>query len=198
MSARRQVLALITLRWTLVRSRAVQFGLLYALAMVPVLGALAILSRSGIEPAALTASIQAAPAAFLGFGVLAVVAPLTANGSELVPSDQLVAYPVRPATLFLSSLVLAPLNLVWIVQLLVLTAETGFLTLHTPHLGQGGITSLLFVAACTCTGQALAWIVIGMRRNRRGRVAVLVALAFTAVASVVVIRTGHGEDVVQS
>jgi hypothetical protein len=79
-----------------------------------------------------------------------------------------------------------------------LTAETGFLTLHTPHLGQGGITSLLFVAACTCTGQALAWVVIGMRRNRRGRVAVHVGLAATAVAAVVVIRTGHGEDVVQS
>jgi hypothetical protein len=197
-SARRQVLALIRLRWTLVRSRPIQVGLVAVLASVPLLGVLVLLSRSGIEPAALTASLQAAPAAFLGFGVLAVVAPLTSSSSELVPSDQLVAFPVRPATLFLSSLVLAPLNLVWIVQLLVLTAETGFLTLHTPYLGQGGITSLLFVAACTCTGQAIAWLVIGLRRSRRGRLTMRTALALTAIAGVAVIRTGHGDDVVQS
>jgi hypothetical protein len=40
-----------------------------------------------------------------------------------------VAYPVRPATLFLCGHVLAPANLVWAVQLVSLRAFTAYLTL---------------------------------------------------------------------
>jgi hypothetical protein len=196
MRARTQVLALVRLRWTLVRSRAVRFGLLSAVAGIPLLGALVLAGRSGAEPAALVAVLEAAPAAFLGFGALAVIAPLTAGGSELVPSDQLVAYPVRPGTLFLSSLVLAPVNLVWIVQLLVLTAETGFLTLRHGSLGLGLLTSFLYVVACTAVGQAVAWTLIGLRRSSGGRIGIRCALGVLGVLAVVVVRTGHSGDVV--
>lgn len=191
MNAGRQLWALVRLRWTLVRSPLVRLGLLGAMAVAPVLGALVLLNRDAVEQPSLVAAVHAAPAAFLGFGVLAVLAPLTASGSELVPSDQLVAYPVRPGTLFLSSLVLAPVNLVWVVQLLVLTAETGFLTLGQPYLAQGAVTTTLFVLACTGVGQALSWWLSGLRRVRRGRVLLRVAVVALAVAGVAVVRTGH-------
>lgn len=197
MTARAQVWALVRLRWTLVRSPWVRVGLLVAAALVPYLGFVSILSRGSVESAALVAAVNAAPAAFLGFGVLAVVAPLTAGGSELFPTEQLVAYPIRPATHFLSSLVLAPVNLVWIVQLLVLTAETGFLTLDQPYLGQGALTSLLLVLACTSIGQAMAWVVAGLRRSRNGRVLLRTTLGIVAASALVVIRTGHSHDVVE-
>ncbi|MCU1624771.1 MAG: hypothetical protein JWL79_3616 [Frankiales bacterium] len=196
MNARSQVWALVRLRWTLVRSPYVRIGLLTSAALVPYLGFLALLTRSQIDKDALAAAVGAAPAALLGFGVLAVVAPLTGGVSELVPSDQLVAYPVRPATQFVSSLILAPINLVWFVQILVLTAETGYLTLGSPHLAWAGLTSLLFVLACTCAGQALAWAVTGLCHNRRGRLAMRSTAVVVALAAVLVVRTGHGGDVV--
>lgn len=195
MTARAQVWALVRLRWTLVRSPWIRVGLLTAAALVPYVGFVSILSRNSIEPAALVAAVNAAPAAFLGFGVLAVVAPLTAGGSELFPTDQLVAYPIRPATHFLSSLVLAPVNLVWIVQLLVLTAETGFLTVDQPYLGQGALTSLLLVLACTSLGQAMAWLVAGLRRSRGGRVLLRATFGVFAVSVVGVMRTGRSHEV---
>ena len=66
-------------------------------------------SGDALDAAALGTAVELAPAAFLGFGALALIAPLTAGGgNEVVPPDQLVAYPVRPATQFLGGLVLAP------------------------------------------------------------------------------------------
>ncbi|MGB8649196.1 MAG: hypothetical protein WCD35_00905 [Mycobacteriales bacterium] len=199
MSAWHQVRALVALRWRLVRSRAIRLGLLLLLALVPLLGWLMVVARTGVDPAALVAALHTTPAAFLGFGALAVIAPLTAGGgNELVPSDQLVAYPIRPATLFLSSLVLAPVNLVWVIQLLVLTAETGFLTLGTPSLARGAVTTVLYVVACTGLGQAVAWTTVGLRRTQRGRHLLRAALAVLAVTVLTVVRTGHGNDVVRS
>ena len=122
MTAAGQVRALVALRWRMVRRTSTRVGLLALAAAVPLLAWLMLVARNGAEEAALVAAIDAAPAAFLGFGALAVVAPLSASsGSELVPSSQLVAYPIRPATHFLSSLVLAPVNLVWVVQLFVIS-----------------------------------------------------------------------------
>jgi hypothetical protein len=192
-----QVRALVGLRWRLVRSVSARIGLLALLALVPLLAWAMIAARTGVEPAALVAAVEAAPAALLGFGALAVIAPLTAsNGSELVPSSQLVAYPIKPATLFLSSLVLAPVNLVWIVQLLVLIAETGFLTLGTPSLTRGLITTGTYVLACTLVGQALAWLTTGLRASARGRLAIRVVTGVLVVAGLVIARLGRADDLV--
>lgn len=199
MSAWAQVRALVSLRWRLVRSPAVRIGLLSLLGSVPLLALLLLSVRNGVDPDALVASIHAAPAAFLGFGALAVVAPLTSSAAtELFPSGQLVAYPLRPSTQFLSSLVLAPLNLVWIVQLLVLTAETGFLSVGQPHLGRALLTAGCFVVAATGVGQALAWTATGLRCTARGRLVLRGTLAGFVIAGITVVRTGHGNDVVDS
>ncbi|MFN2540414.1 MAG: hypothetical protein ABR549_19970 [Mycobacteriales bacterium] len=199
MTAWSQVRALVALRWSLVRSTAVRFGMLALLALVPLLALLVLSARNGVEPYALVAAVEAAPAAFLGFGALAVIAPLTSSAAtELFPNDQLVAYPLRPGTQFLSSLVLTPLNLVWVVQLLVLTAETGFLSVGKPYLGQALLTTGCFVVAATAVGQALAWAAVGLRCTARGRLALRTTLVLTAVAGVVIVRSGHGNDVVDS
>lgn len=197
MSPRRQLWALLALRWALVRSGAVRVGLVAAGLTVPLIGWLILASRTTIEPAALTAALDAAPAAFLGFGALAVIAPLTSSaGSELIPSSQLVAYPVRPATMFLSSLVLAPVNLVWIVQIWVLTAETGYLTVGHPSLALGALTSVAYVLACTCGGQTVAWVTVGLRRSRRGRLSLRLAFGMVVASVIALVRLGYGHGLV--
>ncbi len=198
MTAWRQVVALICLRWRLVRSLPVRLGLLAGLAVVPLLAWLIVAGSGGVESEAYTAAVTAAGAAYLGFGLLALIAPLTAGGgTELLPPDQLVAYPVRPSTQFLASLVLAPLNLVWVVQLLVLVTETALLTRGAAHPWLGGVTTAGYVIGCTATGQAIAWAAVGLRRTVVGRRLARGALVMVSVAFLVIIRTGHGRDVVR-
>jgi hypothetical protein len=192
-----QLRALVHLRWRLVRSRAARLGLLALLALVPLLAALLVLTGDQVEPAALAAAVHAAPAAFLGFGALAIIAPLTSStATELFPAESLVAYPVRPGTHFLSSLVLAPLNLVWVVQLLVVVAETAFLSVGRPFVGQALASALCFVVAVTAVGQAVAWAAAGLRSSRRGRWVLRTVIAVSAAAAAVIVRTGHGDNVI--
>jgi len=193
----RQLRALLRLRWQMVRSASIHATLLITPPLVLVLMYAAIASADGLKPEVFEAAISAAAPAFLGFGLLAVIAPLTAGGgSEVMPADQLVAYPVRPSTQFLASLTLAPLNLVWVLQLLVLTAEPAYLTRDGGSLARGGLTTAAFVIASTAGGQAIAWFVVGVRQSRRGRLAVRGTLAALLLGALVLARLGRADDLV--
>ena len=196
-SAFAQLRALLALRWQMVRTPGVRLSIV--LAGIMTLWLLSVVARSSaaLEPAALTAALALAPAAFLGFGVLAVAAPLSSGGgNELVPPDQLVGFPVRPTTQFLGGLALAPLNLVWVVQLLALTAETAYLTIGTSLL-RGALTTAAYVLCATALGQAVAWVVSGLRQTRGGRRTVGGLVLLLAVTAVVVVRAGRGRDLLE-
>ncbi|MCU1671974.1 MAG: hypothetical protein JWN77_87, partial [Frankiales bacterium] len=193
-----QLRALASLRWQMTRTPGVRTVLLLLPFVVVWLLYAVTASAPGLNGPALTAAVELAPAAFLGFGFLAIVAPLTAGGgNELVPSAQLVAYPVRPRTQFLGGLLLAPINLVWVVQLLVLAAETSYLTLDGGR-AAGALTTAAFVSCLTVLGQALAWAVVGLRQTRLGRRTVAAAGAALLVAAALAVRTGYGDDVLHA
>jgi hypothetical protein len=190
-----QLRALAFLRWQMVRSPGARFAIFLSPVLLVWLVQIVGTSAGSLTHPALVAALELAPASFLGFGVLAVIAPLTAGGgNEIVPSSQLVVFPVRPRTQFLGGLLLAPVNLVWVVQLLVLTAETSYLTLHGHQLA-GAATTTAFVVCVTVVGQALAWVVVGLRQTRAGRRLVGSLSAALLVAAVVVIRGGFGDQV---
>lgn len=198
MTAVLQVRALLALRWQMVRTPGVKLCAVVAVAALAWLTSLVLGSAPALEPAALQTAVQLAPEAFLGFGVLALVSPLMAGGgAEVVPPDQLVAYPVRPSTQFLGGLVLAPVNLVWVLQLLALSAMTAFLTVGG-RLLPGLLTSASYVVALTVVGQALAWTVVGLRQGRAGRWLVAAAGAGLLVTVVLVVRTGQGPAVLDA
>jgi hypothetical protein len=193
-----QLRALLALRWQMARAPGLRLGLLLAALFLGWLLSLAVGSAGQLDAPTLATAIELAPAAFLGFGVLAVIAPLTAGGgNEVVPPDQLVAYPVRPATQFFGGLMLAPLNLVWVVQLLVLAALTAYLTLGGSLL-RGGLTTIAYVAGLTVLGQALAWSVVGARQTRRGRRVVAAAGICLLVTAFIVVRAGRGRDLIDA
>ena len=178
-----QLAALLRLRWAMTRSRRVRVGLVGAAAFVAYLAVAAARSGSAIEQAKLETAIELAPAAFLGFAVLAIIAPLTAGGgNEVVPPSELVPYPIRPMTQFLGGLTLAPLNLVWVLQLVTLTAETAYVSRGGSGV-RAAVTATSFVLATTVLGQALAWWVAGLRQNRNGRRLVLASGAALLVAA---------------
>lgn len=187
-----QLRALAALRWQMMRGNSARLALCAAPLIVLWWAWLAVQTASSVTEPALVAATELAPAAFLGFAVLAVIAPLTAGGGiEMVPSSQLVAFPVRPRTMFLGGLLLAPANLVWVVQLLVLAAETSYLTIDG-NLLTGGLTAVSFVICLTVVGQAIAWAVVGLRQTLVGRrvVAGLIVGSLAAIAAIV--RGGYG------
>jgi hypothetical protein len=189
-----QLRALFALRWQMIRSTGIRATLVLILAFAVWLMILVAGGASVIEPAAFRTAVELAPQTFLGFAILAILAPLTAGGgTEIFPPDQVVAYPIRPRTQYLGALVLAPLNLVWVLQILGLIAETAFLT-RGGHVLAGAVTSVAYVAAITALGQSLAWLIVGMRQTQRGRRAIAATGGGLLLAAVVTIKTGVGGD----
>ena len=190
-----QLRALLTLRWQMTRAPGVRVGIVVGVLLLLWLLTLVLGSGDALDGPTLATAVELAPAAYLGFGALAVIAPLTAGGgNEVVPPDQLTPFPVRPTTQFFGGLVLAPLNLVWVVQLLALAALTAYLTIDGSLL-RGGVTTASYVIALTVFGQALAWAVVGARQTQRGRRVVGAAGIVMLLASVLVVRAGSGDTV---
>ncbi len=181
----------------MVRTPGVKLAMVMVLLLLVLLLQAVLRTGSTIDPDAVTTAVQLAPQAFLGFAVLAVVAPLSAGGgTQVIPADQLVAFPVRSQTHFLGGLVLAPANLVWVTQLLVLAALTSYLTLDGGTTA-GLVTAAAYVAFITVLGQALAWTTTGVTATRPGRQAALTALLCLIAVVVVVVRLGHGGAVLE-
>lgn len=110
-----QLRALAGLRWQMVRSRLVRVGLVVVLLVLAALVVVAVVGARTVPTGARFDTAVLGPTALLGFAVLATVAPLTAGGgNELYPAEQLAPHPVRSSTLFAASLLVAPLNLVWV------------------------------------------------------------------------------------
>ncbi|GAC1440568.1 MAG: hypothetical protein NVS3B26_10090 [Mycobacteriales bacterium] len=180
-----QLRALVAVRWQMTRSRRLRSTLLLLPVLLMLLLYVVVSVAGRLTGDQLVAAVAIAPAVFLGFVFLAVLAPLTlSGGNELVPFSQLIAYPVTSRTQYLAGLLLAPLNLVWVLQLLGLAGETACLARHG-HLASAAVTTGAFVVATTAAGQAVAWAVAGLRPSRRGRR----GLALTAGAGVLVVGT---------
>jgi hypothetical protein len=133
------------------------------------------------------------PTVYLAFALLAVMAPLAAGGGyELYPSEQLVAYPIRPRTTFLGTLMLAPVNLAWMLNVIALVVITAF---AAGPVGWGTVRSTASVAAyialATVLGHALAWFVVGVRQSSRGRASTWALAALVGLAVLALVRLGY-------
>lgn len=168
-----QTRTLISLRWHMVRSPGMRVTLAFLLIGMVALAAAG--HVAGVRAQALL-SIDLSVAfatLFIGFALLTVITPLTAGGGvEAFPRAQLVSYPVRATAQFLTSAVLAPLNLAWVAQALTLTMLTGYVAARTPHPALAQTVTWTYLLTTTLIGQALAWWLVGVRATRRGRVAV--------------------------
>jgi len=201
-----QVRPLLSLRWAMVRST----GARVALIAVMVLGALLVAScAAGFLLAQQIAAFDPQlaeerrlgvtlllPTAMLAFTIMSVVAPMAAGGAyELIPAEQLVAYPMRARTMVLLSAVLTPLNLAWFVQvlLLVFSASFGLVGPYAPWLPL--LLTGAFIGAVTVAGQAIAWLVVGVRKSSIGRAVVWIAAATVVGLAVWIVRTGGVTDV---
>lgn len=188
----RQLRLLVGLRWRMVRARRVRWGFAALAAIVPVLGLAAIAvglaapSRGAFDVTLL------APTAYVSVALLALLAPLVAGGgNELFPDDQLVAYPVTARTHYLTSMALTPLNLAWTTQLVGLLGVTAYIAPRRDLVVFALLTCLAYIALVTVAGQALAWVVVGVRQRPAGRRLTWALAGAGVAAAVVVVATGN-------
>ena len=162
---------------TVRRRRASAFGLVVVL----VLTALFALGPSGFDVASVgspaveraLASVQGnLGAAFAGFLLLAVSSAMgSGGGRELLARSEAAVHPISPVTEHLGALLLAPVNLAWLVQTWGLLAVTALVAPSGGLLG-AQVVVLAWVLAATALGQAAGWAVEGVRRTSHGVVVV--------------------------
>ncbi len=129
MTPLRQVCQLVGLRWSMT-SRTARVGTVLVLVVTLCLGPLLAVAAAGTtdrlpqDVRSQTTELLAGAYLLLLLG-LVTAAVAAAGGREIVPRHQLVAYPLAPATEHLGALLLAPLNLAWLLQVLGLSVLTG-------------------------------------------------------------------------
>ncbi|MCX6396917.1 MAG: hypothetical protein NTV23_10565 [Propionibacteriales bacterium] len=129
------------------------------------------------------------PSLYLGFAVLAALAAIgSGGGREVVPREQLVAFPVSAVTEHAGALLLAPLNIAWLLQTWALLGTTTYV-LGPRNLVLVVVPLLLWVAVATALGQVVGWAFEAIRRGpngtlvARGMVLVLSATIAALVAT---------------
>lgn len=191
-----QLAPLVGLRWRMVRARRARWGFVLLAATLPVLCGAAVVVGLLLPRDRLLDVTILAPTAYLSVALLALIAPLFAGGgNELFPAEQLTAFPVRARTYWAASLVLAPLNLAWSVQLVMLLGLTAYLAGPVPSLPLALFAALAFLALVTVAGQALGWGIVGVRQGTVGRRVIWVLGAGALAAAAIVTITGNVTDV---
>lgn len=127
------------------------------------------------------------PSAYLGvLGIAIVSAAAAGGGRELLQRDQAVAFPVSPTTDHLGSLLLAPLNIAWLLQTWAVLGATAY-AWGPERLGWVQLPIVLWVLIATAAAQVLAWSYECVRRLRHGRFATLaIVVAGVGLAGLIV------------
>ncbi|MET3962050.1 hypothetical protein ABIE44_001984 [Marmoricola sp. OAE513] len=119
------------------------------------------------------------PTLYLSFAVLAALAAIgSGGGREVVPRDQLVAFPVSAVTEHLGALLLAPLNIAWLLQAWTLLGTTSYV-LGPDNLLLSTLPVLVWIVVATAIGQLVGWTFEGIRRGVHG---IATARALVALA----------------
>lgn len=128
------------------------------------------------------------PSACLAFLVLAIItAVASAGGREVIPRDQAVAFPVSTTTDHLGALLMAPLNIAWIMQAWMLLGMTAY-ALGPERMWAYELPVMAWILTATALAQAVGWLAEGVRRGPHGIAifrTVVILLATGAVALVV-------------
>ncbi|WP_300644126.1 hypothetical protein [Nocardioides sp.] len=128
------------------------------------------------------------PTALAALVLVSVVAAVASGGGrELLARDPASIHPVSPTTDHLGALVLAPLNVAWLLQSWSLLGAAAYGTGWGWALLAMQVAMLLWLVLATALGQVVAWTLEGLRRLRFGEVALRVATV-ASVAAVLVLQ----------
>ncbi len=135
------------------------------------------------------------PSFYLGFLVLAVLAATTSGGGrELIAREQAVVFPVSSVTEHLGALLMAPLNIAWLMQAWTILGATAYV-LGPANLIASTVPVLLWIAAATALGQVVGWLYEGIRRGHHGLLVVRGIAVLVAVGVGALVVSGTVTDV---
>ncbi len=113
------------------------------------------------------------PSLLTGFLALTIVsATASGGGRELLARDPAAVFPISPTTDHLGALLLAPLNIAWLLQAWTLLGVTAYAVGPVGYLLQAQVIVVLWLVAATAVAQVVAWTIEGVRRVPHGIVAV--------------------------
>ncbi len=125
--------------------------------------------------------LPTALAAFLALGIVSAAA--SGGGRELITREVSAIFPISPTTDHLGALLLAPLNIAWLLQTWMLFGSTAYALGDQVGLACAQVVVLLWVATATATAQAVAWGLEAARRMPHGVLGVrALALALLGAA----------------
>ncbi|MBJ7357118.1 hypothetical protein [Nocardioides sp.] len=154
-------------------------GLTIAAAVVP-----SFIEGAGSQEDYALDAVLLLPTAMAGLMFLSVASAIASGGGrELLSREHGVAYPVSPTTDHLGALLLAPLNIAWLIQAWMLLGLTAY-GLDTDTLLAAQIGMVVWIAAATAMGQVVAWSVEAVRRTDHGIVAIRLVGATVALLAV--------------
>jgi hypothetical protein len=108
------------------------------------------------------------PSALAGILVLTMSSAIASGGGrELISRDQASPYPISPTTDHLGALLLAPLNIAWMIQAWVLLGSMAY-SFGPGRLFQAQVVVLLWLVFSTSLGQVIAWTMEAVRRGPLG------------------------------
>lgn len=130
------------------------------------------------------------PTGMAGILLISIVSAIASGGGrELVSREQGVAFPVSPTTDHLGALVLAPLNISWLIQAWVLLGTASYVV-GPSRVATAVPVVLLWMAVATALAQVIAWSVEAVRRRRHGVLVMRVVVVGLCVAALVVQLSG--------
>jgi hypothetical protein len=135
--------------------------------------------------------IPSAMAGILALNVASAIA--SGGGRELISRDQASPYPVSPTTDHLGALVLAPLNIAWMIQAWVLLGSMAY-SFAPGRLFQAQVVMVLWLVFATTLGQVVAWSMESIRRGVYGIGVTRGLLVCLGLAAGAVQLTGHTTD----
>ncbi len=131
------------------------------------------------------------PTAYAGFLLLtAISAVASGGGRELVARDHAVAFPISPAVDHLGALLMAPLNIAWLLQGWMLLGLTAYVVGPTA-LVFAHVVALLWLVFATALAQVVAWTMEAIRRGPHGVLWVRLITGVVGLAAVLLIVTKH-------
>ena len=150
-------------RSTFVGLGGVFVGLTAAAAVLPALS-----PHAGSAKGFALDALLVLPTAMAGLVLLAIVSAVASGGGrELLSREHAVCYPVSPTTDHLGALLLAPLNISWLLQAWLLLGTTAY-AVDSKVLPAAQIGMIIWLAAATALGQVAAWTMEAVRRTRHG------------------------------
>lgn len=108
------------------------------------------------------------PSLYLGFLFLTILtASASGGGREILPREQAVAFPLSATTDHFGALLMAPLNVAWLMQAWALLGLTAYV-LGPANLWAALLPVLLWLALATALAQVAGWLLEWVRRGPHG------------------------------